>query len=104
KNRPLENVDDITIPDQKNMPAEIYISTQRLRERILQLKPILREVLLLHLVGYTDREISGKLDVTPGAIKGRRFRALQVLKRLYSSERPAASSVAAPPSPTGRAA
>ena len=78
----LETLDDISGEDGREL-AERYARSHEVRSALTRLPEEQREVLVLaYFGGYTQSEISKRLDLPLGTVKARAFRGLRRLAKL----------------------
>jgi RNA polymerase sigma-70 factor (ECF subfamily) len=80
----LETLDDIPGEDGREL-AERYARSHEVRSALIRLPVEQREVLVLaYFGGYTQSEISRRLELPLGTVKARAFRGLRRLAKLLT--------------------
>jgi len=75
------DVDDVVVPEDRELEPDDRVEIELMRRNILKLEPKYREPLLLQVVmGYSCEEISAELGVSRSAVMTQLFRAREQLK------------------------
>ena len=78
---PKQDIDDVVVPEEKELPPEDRAERNLLRRAMLELETKYREPLVLQVVlGLSIAEIAEQLDLSESAVMTRVFRAREKLK------------------------
>lgn len=78
---------DVPMEDSFFANASSVLPTQKFHELVIELPPLLQEVLLLsYYEGYTAEEISERIGLSVPGVKKRKKTALVKLRELYESD------------------
>lgn len=78
---------DVPMQDDFFANASIDVQTHKFQELIIELPPLLQEILLLsYYEGYTAEEISKRIGLSVPGVKKRKKTALIRLRKLYNRE------------------